>query len=305
MAHNTITLKMPPIAANSVREALAAGGFELGEAPYAFFRAKTAACTITFYEKGKVVLQGKDADIWATQLDPDADIGPPPHPFDGALAKHPKPLPQRWIGIDEAGKGDYFGPLVVVAAALDRERVDLLRELGVGDSKKIADGRIKVLAREVKAFCPFRKIVIGPQRYNTLYAKIGNLNKLLAWAHARALEDLLEAAPGCTYALSDQFARDERVVKRQLMERGRAVRYEQRTKAEADPAVAVASVLARAEFVWAMERLEKVAGQRLPKGAGPPVLAAAREMVAREGPEALEQYAKLHFRTTEQVGGRR
>ena len=144
-------------------------------------------------------------------------------------------------------------------------------------------------------------MVVAPEKYNALYAKIGNLNRLLAWAHARALEDLLAVAPGVTWALSDQFASDPNVIYRQLGERGRSIAWDQRTKAESDPAVAAASILARDEFLWGIKRCSEVAGRETPKGAGPPVLAAAREIVALHGPELLAKVAKLHFKTTEQI----
>ena len=297
MAQSTITLELSPQESPRVRELLTENGFVFSDAPYAFFRAKSPSGTITFYQKGKVVIQGQESPTWALLIG-----GEQPDRFAEALALHPSPPPPCWIGIDETGKGDYFGPLVVVAAMVDRERLDLIRELGVADSKKLADKRALELAKELKTFVPFAKVVIHPPRYNPLYAKIGNLNKLLAWGHARSLEDLLEAQPHCGYAISDQFARDERVVQRALMERGRQIQFDQRTKAESDPAVAAASILARAEFLWQMRRLEREAGQRLPKGAGPPVLAAARELVAKQGEEVLGRYAKLHFSTTQQIG---
>jgi ribonuclease HIII len=301
MAQSTITLVRPPLEASGLRDDLDAAGFEFSDAPYAFWRAKSSNCTVTFYNKGKVVLQGAGAEEWARFIDAEADLAPPEHPFDAALEKHPSPPPATWIGIDEAGKGDYFGPLVVVAAALDRDRIPLLRELGVADSKRLTDKKAHDLARQLKTFCKFRKVVIGPERYNGLYKKFGNLNRMLAWAHMRALEDLLEMVPEATYSLSDQFAKDKRVLERQRMERAKQITVDQRTKAEADPAVAVASILARSEFLWQLRSLGQVAGRDLPKGAGPPVLAAGREVVANQGTEILPKIAKLHFRTTEQL----
>ncbi len=301
MAQATVTVPLDPSEAGRVRTDLEAAGFELGEAPYAFFRAKSTGCTVTFYNKGKVVLQGPRLEEWLPVVAPDYVEEEEEHPFDGALAKHPTPPPARWIGIDEAGKGDFFGPLVVVAAAVDRDRVELLRELGVGDSKRIADGRIKKLAGELRHICRVSKLVLRPEKYNQLYAKIGNLNRLLAWGHARVLENLLEEDPSIEYALSDKFARDDRTVQRALMERGRQIQLDQRTKAEADPAVAVASIFARAEFVWQMDALSREAGVTLRKGAGPPVLAAGRQLVAEAGADVLPRFAKMHFATAQQI----
>ena len=249
------------------------------------------------------MIQGAAAKEWAAAILGVDAIEEPTHPFDDALARHPKPPPAVWAGIDETGKGDYFGPLVVVAAAVSRDRVPLLRELGVGDSKRIADGRILDLAKQLKTCCRFRKLVIGPEKYNQLYPRIGNLNRLLAWGHARALEDLLEIVPECTWALSDKFARASSVLERQLLTRAREIRVDQWPKAESDPAVAVASILARAEFLWRMRALEQRTGYNLPKGAGGPTLAAARKLVANGADRAdLAKVAKLHFRTTEQLG---
>ena len=171
----------------------------------------------------------------------------------------------------------------------------------MGDSKKIADATILKMAPKIKACCTYRQVVIRPARYNALYQKIGNLNRLLAWGHARALEDLLELTPEVTWALSDQFARDTRVVERQLMARAQRIELAQRTKAESDPAVAVASILARNEFLWQMKALEREVGRSLPKGAGAGVLAAARELVATHGREVLDSCVKLHFKTTQQL----
>jgi ribonuclease HIII len=299
---NTITLTCDPLEAPVVKGLLSENGFQFADAPHAFWRAKSAGCTATFYNKGKLVLQGADAQMWSNLVSGAADSAQEPvHPFDEALALHPTPAPKCWAGIDETGKGDYFGPLVVVAAAVERHRVPLLRELGVGDSKGIRDARIMEIVADVKACCTYAQVVIRPERYNALYAKIRNLNRLLAWGHARALEDLLEAKPEITWALSDQFAKDPATVERQLMDRARGIQYAQRTKAESDPAVAVASIIARNEFIWQMRSLSKEVGRELPKGAGPPVLAAAREIVANEGRELLSRVAKLHFRTTDQI----
>ncbi len=298
MGQSTRTVKVAADRSAEIRDVLQAAGFEFSAAPYAFFRAKGEGLTATFYEKGKLVLQGTDIDRWAERL---TGEGVPEGAHQVAMRKHPEPAPECWIGIDEAGKGDYFGPLVVVAAAVKRHQVPLLSELGATDSKKLSDKRVMALARELKAVCTYSQVVIGPERYNPLYAKIGNLNRLLGWGHATALEGALERESSATWALSDQFASDPNVILSQRKELGRTIRLSQWTKAESDPAVAVASIIARAEFLWQLRSLGNIAGQTLPKGAGGPVLAAAREIVAREGHSVLPRIAKLHFRTTEQL----
>ncbi len=208
---------------------------------------------------------------------------------------------QPRIGIDESGKGDYFGPLVIAAAYVDAKIEPDLRLLNVRDSKKIADGRILELARDIKLLCPHALIAIGPRKYNELYAKIRNLNRLLAWGHARALENLLEQVP-CHIAIADQFG-DERFVLNALMEKGRQIRLVQQPRAEGDLAVAAASILARAEFLIRLDRLSHDIGTALPKGASPAVELAGKMVMKKRGREGLETVAKLHFKTTRAVLG--
>jgi ribonuclease HIII len=203
------------------------------------------------------------------------------------------------IGIDESGKGDYFGPLVIAAVFVDATTQGELALMQVRDSKKISDGRILELAPDIKTICPHSVIAIGPHKYNELYAKIRNLNRLLAWGHAKALETLLERV-SCERAISDQFG-DERLILNALQEKGRKIVLEQRTKAESDMAVAAASILARAEFLIRLKRLSEEVGTTLPKGASPAVELAARMVMKKHGRERLDSVAKLHFKTTQAV----
>jgi ribonuclease HIII len=205
------------------------------------------------------------------------------------------------IGIDESGKGDYFGPLVIAAVFVDTSSEADLALMGARDSKKISDGRILELAPDIRRACRHSVVAIGPQRYNELYAKIRNLNRLLAWGHARALENILQQVD-CTLAISDQFG-DEQLILNALQAKGKKVRLVQRTKAETDLAVAAASVLARAEFLHRLQRLSQEIGTSLPKGASPAVELAARMVIKKHGRERLGAVAKLHFKTTERVVG--
>jgi len=203
------------------------------------------------------------------------------------------------IGMDESGKGDYFGPLVIAAVFVDATTQGELALMQVRDSKKISDGRILAMAPDIKIICPHSVIAIGPHKYNELYAKIRNLNRLLAWGHAKALETLLERV-SCDRAISDQFG-DERFILNALQEKGRQIVLEQRTKAESDMAVAAASCLARAEFLIRLKRLSDEVGTTLPKGASPTVELAARMVMKKHGRERLDSIAKLHFKTTRAV----
>ncbi len=203
------------------------------------------------------------------------------------------------IGIDESGKGDYFGPLVIAAVFVTPASEQDLALMQVRDSKKIADGRILEMAPDIRLLCPHSIVAIGPQRYNELYAKIKNLNRLLAWGHARALENLLQQVD-CDLAIADQFG-DERLILTALQEKGKRIRLVQRTKAESDLAVAAASILARADFLLRLQRLSQEVNTTLPKGASASVELAGRMVVKKYGRDRLGTVAKLHFKTTQQV----
>ena len=205
------------------------------------------------------------------------------------------------IGIDESGKGDYFGPLVIAAVFVTPALEQDLALMQVRDSKKISDGRILEMAPDIRLLCPHSLVAIGPQRYNELYAKIKNLNRLLAWGHARALENLLQQVD-CDLAIADQFG-DERLIVNALQEKGKQIRLVQRTKAESDLAVAAASILARAEFLQRLDRLSQELSTTLPKGASAAVELAGRMVVKKYGRDRLGAVAKLHFKTTKQVLG--
>lgn len=201
------------------------------------------------------------------------------------------------VGVDESGKGDYFGPLVIAACYVGPEHLAELE--GVKDSKKLTDPIALKLATVIRRTCPHSVVAIGPARYNELYIKFKNLNKLLAWGHARAIENVLDQC-SASLVISDQFA-DPAGLKRQLFEKGRMVELRSMVRAESDIAVACASVLARAEFLTRLKRLGDEFGMTLPKGAGPQVLEAGKRLVADRGSDALAKVAKLHFKTTQQL----
>ncbi|HCE01095.1 MAG TPA: ribonuclease HIII [Armatimonadetes bacterium] len=201
------------------------------------------------------------------------------------------------IGVDESGKGDFFGPLVVAACYVGPEHLAELE--GVRDSKKLTDKQADQLARRILRVCPNAVVTIPPAKYNELYAKIGNLNRLLAWAHGRAIENLLQKQDA-NLVVSDQFATPE-LLRSRLQALGRQANVVSRTKAESDIAVAAASVLARAKFLWQLGDLSQEWGIQLPKGCGRNVLEAGREFVRRHGESSLGQVAKLHFKTRDDI----
>ena len=204
------------------------------------------------------------------------------------------------IGLDKSGKGDYFGPLVIGAVFVDGQTENRLITLGVRDSKLLSDNRMLALAEQIKALCPHFIVPIEPKRYNELYAKVKNLNRLLAWGHAWTLESLLEKIP-CDLAIVDKFG-NESYIRTVLKEKGRQITVLQQTHAEVDTAVAAASILARARFVENMEQLSNKVGKTLPKGASDPsIVVIGRELVAEHGKDILIETTKLHFKTTEAI----
>jgi len=203
------------------------------------------------------------------------------------------------IGTDESGKGDFFGPLVIAGVMVDEKAAKLFIEAGIKDSKKITDKKILTLEPLIKKNSIYSVVPISNGKYNELYANIKNLNKLLAWGHARVIENVLEKEV-CEYALSDKFG-DESLIKSALMKKGRSIRLEQMVRAESDVAVAAASVLARAAFVHKMQDLENQYGIKFPKGCAPQVKDAAKEFIEKFGKDRMKEVCKTHFKTYNEV----
>ncbi len=210
-----------------------------------------------------------------------------------------RPPVSGWIGTDESGKGDYFGPLVIGGVYVDSKTKGLLSNLEVRDSKRISDNVIKELDFQIRSACIYSVVVIGPEKYNLLYNKMKNLNKLLAWGHARVIENILLRVD-CKKAISDQFG-SEFFIKNALMKLGKKIELTQSPRAESDLGVAAASILARAEFVRKMERLSSECGFELPKGASEKVNQAGQRIVEQMGKDALNRFVKLHFKNTVRI----
>ena len=305
MPKTSYTVELSPEQIETLQQFLEERGWELSEAPYAVFRAKKEKVNVIAYESGKTVIQGKGTDEFIEFiLEPEIlhDITDRDEtPSDEGNA--PEIITPHG-GIDESGKGDFFGPLVIAGVNVNAETGAALRELGVCDSKKItSDKKIALLAAEIKR-CVGREnyalVYFKMETYNRLYTRFGNLNRMLAWGHATVIEKLLEQNPEVPRMLSDQFA-DPSLINRALMERGRQIIMEQRTKAESDIAVAAASILARDRFVSCVAELEQETGFTLPKGAGPGVKAVAAEILKKSGAEGLRRCCKNHFKTFEEV----
>jgi ribonuclease HIII len=297
---NTHTAPLTTEQAQTLRGILAGEGYEFEERPYMLYFARGPKLTIAVYEKGpKAVIQGKGIeDFILFTLEPrvlgEASFGQEEEQNPELFEPH--------FGIDESGKGDLFGPLVIAGVYVNPEIARKLRDAGVQDSKAISsDKRIRELAAAIRKIrVPASIVTVAPPRYNDLYRKIGNLNRLLAWGHARVIEDLCGLCPDCPRALSDKFA-DVRVLERSLMEKGRKIQLDQRTKAESDYAVAAASILAREKFIDWLEEKGRESGITLPRGVSAQVKQAAIALIQSKGPEALESHAKMHFKTAAEV----
>lgn len=213
---------------------------------------------------------------------------------------------ERWIGSDECGKGDYFGSLVVAAFAMDDEMVGDIRALGVMDSKRLRDSQVKTIAHALYERYPERIacIVIKPLRYNEIMADMQsrkkNLNDLLAWQHGTAILELLEKIPLVRGILVDQFSLHKKVIQF-LKEKEVKTPMEERPKAESDPAVAAASVIARYQFFQSRQTMDKHYAMTFPLGSGKNVLKPAKDFADKFGWDRMAEVAKLHFVTSRSV----
>lgn len=209
------------------------------------------------------------------------------------------PAEKGHIGTDESGKGDYFGPLVVAGLFLPEKQESVLRELGVRDCKKISENRVRELAEVLRKGYKHSVVVIGPKKYNELYEKLRNINRILAWAHSRAIENILEEVP-CSLAITDQFGSKLSVLNA-LMKKGKSIELIQKPRAEEDLAVAAASILARAEFLRRLYFLSQDVGLNLPRGSSPMAEEAGAKLVELKGAPILDQVAKKHFKLTARI----
>ena len=314
------------------------GNFRKREVPYSLYSIEGEKFNATLYEKEKhgkrkLCVQGSGAqDFVEFQLEPQG-IVPVELGYEGVL--HPE-LFSAHAGSDESGKGDYFGPLVVCCAYTDEKISAEMQKLGVKDCKQMTDKAVLTVGaalRNLLGPTGYAVVKLGPAAYNRLYAKMRNINRMLAWAHGTAIEELLEKRPGCDRVVVDQFAPTETTILRALKARGKKAKVEQRHKAESDIAVAAASVIARELFIRAIMEMEEscasltsggdaaspltggvqngeaassplVRNERfhIPMGSSDPkVRELAEEMVRKNGPTWLMNHCKAHFQTTDKV----
>jgi ribonuclease HIII len=304
---SSYTCKLDEKQGAELRRFLDENGFQFREVPYARFAGEKEKTNVVFYESGKLVVQGRGTrEFVEFTLEPlilrEARLG-------YEEVHNPEMLLPR-LGIDESGKGDFFGPLCIAGVYANAEITKHWMKAGIRDSKDISgDKRIGDLAKVIQETpgCIYATVPIGNEAYNRLYGKIKSVNGILAWGHARVIENLMgqlhRMNPTPVRAISDQFAHDKKVVEQALMRLGKTLELVQRHKAESDMAVAAASILARNEFVTRLKRLEGQFGTGFPKGASAAVDAAAKEFVERYGAGRLSEVAKVHFRTAFRAQG--
>jgi ribonuclease HIII len=301
------TCKLTNEQASALLAALQARNWKPREVPYARFAFESDKTNIVFYESGKLVVQGKGtAEFVEFVLEPEilkeVKLG-----YETVLNPDLH-LPR--IGVDESGKGDFFGPLSIAGVYVNEHVINAWKEIGIRDSKNISsDKKISELAEKIRNTpgCVTDCVVVGNEAYNRLYTKMRSVNTLLAWGHARVIENLLgkryQMNPAPVKAISDQFAASKSVIEKALMAQGKELQLVQRHKAEEDIAVAAASILARDEFVKGLAKLEKQFEMKFPKGASVAVDAAAKKFVEERGAGELGKISKLHFRTALRAQG--
>lgn len=209
--------------------------------------------------------------------------------------------PTPRLGIDEAGKGDYFGPLVVAGVRVTgAEMAARLREIGVRDSKTVGVLGARPMAERILEAAGsenVRVVVLGPEEYEARRRAAGNINDLLGEVDAGIIHELKDEVE---LVVVDQYAKGARARLAPAVPTG--VRLDVRPRAEDDAAVAAASILARARQLDEVDRLSEEIGFRLPLGATH-VLDAGRRVVRERGEDGLAKVAKIHFATTKQVLG--
>ncbi len=292
------SLKLDPEQRGKLREVLGSGpylDFEVDHADYAF---KGDGFNVVCYKSGKLVVQGKGTEDFVRDVLEARVTGDPRLGYDEV--HHPEWF-EPHAGLDESGKGDLFGPLVVACVIADGTAVREWRDNGIQDSKTIAsDARIFALEKEIRktSGVVVKTLFAGMEKYNALHGKFGsNTNRLMAWMHATVLKEALEARP-VPWGMLDQFTKQP-LVQRNL--KGVPIDLRMMPRAEADPVVAAASIVARALYVRQMVKLSKEAGEPLLRGASAQVKQQAARLVAKHGKEALGRFAKTHFKTASEA----
>ncbi len=293
---NTFTLEFSPKETPKVRDILLANNWveERERNEYVHFRFRSPNGTVgIMYTSGKLVFQGKeDLTSLVSSIKKIEEE-------EGVVEEFTSHL-----GVDEVGKGDYFGPLVVVSCFVTKDFYKKIKLLGFADSKKFSDKKISSLFNMVKDYPYYYSSIVRPEEYNGLVKEYKNVSILLAKQHSlvieKGLKDLKEKNIDCAYVVIDQFSSSKSRVINELGELGNSVRLIQHHKGESDIVVAAASIIARGIFVQEWESMNSKYSFEFPKGASN-VIEQAKEFVQRYGREELSRVAKIGFKTTKQV----
>ena len=282
--------------------------------PYAVFQADDADCVVTVYESGKAVFQGISADISAQmwierekRLNPTKQVEVKNSEQKEKKEKKeiiidPKIYNSSSIGSDEVGTGDYFGPIVVTAAYVNKENISWLESIGVKDSKKLTDDKIVEIVPQIIKKIPYKSIILSNKEYNDRYNENTNMNKLKAILHNNVLFKLSHEIKDYEYIVVDEFAK-KYVYYNYLKESPNVVRnITFMTKGEDKSlAVACASLISRYIFIKEFDKLSDKVDEFLPKGASDAVNDMGRKLVNKFGKDILHDVAKLNFKNTEKI----
>ena len=293
-------LKLTSAQVDKLGEVLHAKGWPTRKVQYARHAFDGDSVKIVAYESGKLVVQGKGTEEFVTNILEPEVTGEFKMGYEEV--NHPEWF-EPHAGLDESGKGDLFGPVVCACVIADGKMVKTWMDQGIRDSKTITDGAILKMAKSIAST---KGVVIKTaftrmEKYNELYLKFGeNLNKLLAWLHGKALNDALKLRKP-KWGLLDQFSKQPLV---QKYVEDMDFDLQMRTKAEEDPVVAAASIIARATWLKQMEKLEELAGCKIPKGSGSQAKQVATELYNKGGGSSMPQFCKMHFKTAYEAMGK-
>ncbi len=225
---------------------------DITKGEYEAFRIKVAEESVIAYTSGKIVCNGPRAEAGVQtavlSLAPDS------------------PEPGIVIGSDEAGKGEWLGPMVVAAVALTPSQSRMLQSLGVMDSKEVPIERLGNLTNEIESTCSSRSVLlISPQTFNERFEELHkegrNLNDLLAWGHSKVIAEVYNDITSSTpiRVVVDEFARKKTEQRLSRVVPLEEIELIQRPRAEDEIAVAAASILAReAREAWIDRFSDKV-----------------------------------------------
>ena len=277
--------------------------------PYAVFQAQDGDTVVTLYESGKVVFQGKDADLssdfWiATEKINSGSATTTDSRDKKKEEKNTKVLPIRInsIGSDEVGTGDYFGPIVVTASYVSKDNIDFLLDLKVKDSKKLTDEEIKKIVPQIIKKIPYQTFILRNEEYNNHKNNNINMNQMKAILHNKVLYELKQKNYQYDYIVVDQFEPPKSYYNHISKSTRRVQDIFFLTKAEDQClSVACSSLISRYIFLQEMDKLSNELGITLPKGANPLVDEVGKKIVAKYGKDKLNSIAKLNFKNTDKI----